>query len=171
MDHLLLSGQQREGGIEAFFKPSNSFIFGNLHIATVNFHLLPWDTVHLCQIMYGFKHKGKGDSWDYEPPSQLFSREKKLTQHRIGENRCLECFTLPCLINIGRSSWEDLFRVSPHPSGQGLTKALTICCISYASFWCHAFPQNFLEGSYWNWLIKCDADTWNVVAGTNHSRS
>lgn len=40
LDHLLLSGQQREGGIEAFIKPSNSFILGNLHIATVNFHLL-----------------------------------------------------------------------------------------------------------------------------------
>lgn len=40
VDHLLLSGRQREGGVEAFIKPSSSFIFGNLHIATVNFHLL-----------------------------------------------------------------------------------------------------------------------------------
>lgn len=41
VDHVLLSGQQREGGIKAFIKPSSSFIFGNLYVATVNFHLLP----------------------------------------------------------------------------------------------------------------------------------
>lgn len=40
VDHLFLSGQQREGGIKDCIKPSSSFIFGNLHIATVNFHLL-----------------------------------------------------------------------------------------------------------------------------------
>lgn len=77
-------------------------------------------------------------------PTLYFQEKNKTTaQHRIGENRCLRCFTLPCLINIGRSSWEHLFRVSPHPSGQGLTTALTICCISHASFWCYTFPQNF----------------------------
>lgn len=59
----------------------------------------------------------------------LYFQEKK---HRIGENRCLQCFSPPCLINIGRSSKEHLFRAGPHPSGHSLTPALTICCFSYA---------------------------------------
>lgn len=40
VDHLLPSGQRREGGIEAFIKPNRSFIFGSLHVVAVNFHLL-----------------------------------------------------------------------------------------------------------------------------------
>lgn len=47
VDHLLLSGQWREGAIKALIKPNRSFIFRSPHIATVNFHLLQWDALHL----------------------------------------------------------------------------------------------------------------------------
>lgn len=176
MDHLLLSGQQSEGGIKAFIKPSSSFIFGNLHTATVNFHLPLWETVHLChvQIAYGLplllvSTGGKGGIVRLSAPNSIYFQEKKTKKTRAqncGESMLTVFY--PSTPDEYRQRWEHLFRVSPHPGGRGLTPAWTICCISCASFgFVTLFHKIFRDQIKWTFKNRVKEEFWLKLADSN----
>lgn len=76
----------------------------------------------------------RGNREIISPQLYLFSgkKTKKTRAQNCGESMLTVFY--PSTPDEYRQRWEHLFRVSPHPGGQGLTPAWTICCISCASF-------------------------------------
>lgn len=150
MDHLLLSGQQSEGGIKAFIKPSSSFILGNLHTATVNFHLPLWETVHLFshfQIAYGLQlllvsTGKKGESWDYQPPTLFIFRKKNNSTElrRIDAYSVLPFHAWLISAEVAESIYLEWALI---PAVR-VWLQLGPFAASHVHLWfCHTFPQNF----------------------------